>query len=109
MRKLIITITLACGIAVSGCSTLNPGTATFLGEVQALAAQACKFVPAISTIVAIFNAGIAVTVGGIATTICAALPPPASAQMQKLHRYGAGPAVTVSNVGTIPITGWRTP
>jgi hypothetical protein len=66
-------------------------------------------VPTIATILSLFNAGIATTVGGLATAICASVPPPASAKFSALPRYGAGPAVTTGNIGTIPINGWRTP
>ena len=111
IRQRIFGLVTATAVAFSatGCSTLNPGTATFLGEIQAFTAQACKFVPTIATIVAIFNAGIATGVGGIATAICASLPPPTSAQFHNLHKYGLSPVPShASDIGNLPINGWRT-
>lgn len=113
MRKALTIGLLASYLMVSGCATLNQQTANFLAQVQSFTAQACKFIPTIDTILAIFNAGIATTVGTIATTVCAAVPPVATVRYRALPRAGTGaPAMAVgsvrSQIGNVVINGWRT-
>jgi outer membrane lipoprotein SlyB len=107
--RLILAAPLAAALSLGGCSTLNTQTANFLGEVQAFAAQAFKFVPDIATILALYNAGIGTSVGAIGTAVCALVPPPASARYKALapHQAGVVPS-TIGTIGNVVISGWRT-
>jgi hypothetical protein len=105
MRKTFLAVIVAASLA--GCTTTQ--VTDFIGQVQADAAIACKFVPTVATILAFFNAGVGATVGSVTAAICAAIPPPASARYLALPRYKTGgvPAI-VGSVGQIPVIGWRT-
>jgi hypothetical protein len=103
LKRMVLIATLALG----GCTTAQ--VTSFIGQVQADAAIACKFVPTVATILAFFNAGIGATVATVTAAICAAVPQPSSSKWLALPRYGAGgPPVYTGNVGNIPIIGWRT-
>jgi hypothetical protein len=109
MRKFLLSIVVATTVTLGGCGTTQvQQIETFIGQVQADAALVCKFVPEVSTIIALVNSGIGQVVGAVVQAVCNAIPPPASAQFRALHFRGLGPAVTVSTVGNIPISGWRT-
>lgn len=119
MKKILGLVT-AAALALAGCTnssgtntvptTLDTLTTTFLADVQAAAADACKVVPTIASIASIFNAGIGTTVASIASAVCAVSPAPASARFGALPTAGSGGAAAV--LGTIPstniqVTGWK--
>lgn len=98
---------LIAALTLGGCTTAQ--VTSFIGQVQADAAIACKFIPTVATILAFFNAGIGATVASVTAAICSAVPPPASAKFKSLPLRSAGgvPGVT-GIVNSIPIVGWRT-
>lgn len=114
MRRLFISSVTAAAIVLGGCSTTQ--VTDFLGQVQAAAAVACKFVPTIDTILSIAAAlgfapatAAAGAVTAVSSAICSQVPPPASAAYGRLPLKGVGPAVSVGKVGGVAVNGWRTP
>lgn len=112
MRKFLLAATVACGVTVGGCSTVQ--VTDFLAQVQASTAQACLFVPTIETILAVAQAlGIPAVgivgsaIGTVANAICQQVPPPASARYKALLPRGTGPAKTVGSVNGVVVNGWR--
>ena len=106
MRKMLLSLALAGGIALAGCSTTQVQQAeTFIGQVQADAALVCKFVPDVTTILSIVNSGIGQVVGAVVQAICNAVPPTASARYKALPRAGGGGNAVQVSPG---ISGWRT-
>jgi hypothetical protein len=107
IRRKILGVLTAGAVAISttGCSTTQiQNIETFIGQVQADAAQVCKFVPTVATIISLVNAGIGQVVGAVVMAICNSVPPPTSAQYRALPlRSGGGPPVTVAP----GIAGWR--
>lgn len=110
MRKLFIMAVAALGIGLSACTTTQTTQIeNLIALVQAGAAQSCKFIPEVGTIIGIFNATVGATVTGIVSAICATVPPPSSGRYKALPRYAAGlNSVQTGNVGIVPVTGWRT-
>lgn len=105
MRKMLLIITMFVGLA--GCTTTQ--ITSFIGQVQADAAIACKFIPTVATILAFFNASIGATVSSVTAAICSAVPPPASAKYQALPHYRTtGIPAVAGTVTNIPVIGWRT-
>ena len=104
MKKTLIVSLLSLWLV--GCSTTQiQSIETFIGQVQADAAQVCKFVPTVATIISLVNAGIGQVVGAVVMAVCNSVPPPASAQYRALPlRSSGGLAVTVAP----GIAGWRT-
>lgn len=105
MRKLMMSATTAIFLVVAGCSTTQvQQIETFIGQVQAATAQACKFVPTVNTIITMVNSGIGQVVGVVTAAICNAIPPPASARFKALPLVNNGAPVTIAP----NISGWRT-
>lgn len=119
MRKSLIATALAGSLALAGCGTtttntlptsLDTLTTTFIADAQAAAADACKVIPTVASIVSIFNAGIGTTIAGVTAAVCSVAPPPASARFGALPTAGTGSAaVVLGNIPstTIQVTGWK--
>jgi hypothetical protein len=100
MRKIILTVTVACSLA--SCATSTTTTAVTVADVENAAVAACNFLPDAATITNILTASpVAATAEGIAAIICSAVAaPPASG----VKRRATAPTVVV-NGETIPVTG----
>lgn len=87
MKKIIIAMALASGLALAGCATPGPGPApapvvtdSQITAIQQYAVQVCGYLPAVQTvaeIVATFTGGGALVglVGNVANAICNAVKP----------------------------------
>lgn len=76
MKKLALVLCLGlAGCAGSGSGSTPISSGDILAkakQVQAYAVTACKFEPYISSVIALFNAGIGATVGAVGDAICQA-------------------------------------
>ncbi len=84
--KFLAILTLSGFMLLGGCASLGTpeGRDAFIKQVQAIAAQACGFVPLAQTITAILTAGQFTEAFTIANAICSAVtaPPPPGATRQ---------------------------
>ena len=112
-RKASIALSLGAALLLSSCAGLNPtsvGTITsaFIKEVDAVVLTICKAVPEVTAIVSLVNAGIGLSVGGVATAFCqsfaTAVPAPAPAARRFGRRFGGS---TSSYMCAGSICGWR--
>ncbi len=105
MRKTVMAIAMC--LSLMGCTTTQ--ITDFIGQVQADAAIACRFIPTVATVLAFFNVGIGATVASVTAAICAGVPQPSSAKYQALPHYRTSSIPAVSGtVNNIPVIGWRT-
>lgn len=113
MRKLMLGAALASAVALTSCTTaqlnrLDQLTSQFIAEVQAGAAAACKVIPTVAAITAIFNANASATVASVEAAICAVAPKPSSARFKALPSdTKSAPGVIGTTGDGIIVTGWR--
>jgi len=100
MKKLLIIPALA--LALVGCNaTTQSNIAAIIASVQTTAVDACKFLPAATTIAAIVTANQSATAAQIASVICGAVNGQTSTPTA-----GAGPMYVTVNGTQIAVTGY---
>jgi hypothetical protein len=104
MKKLFTAGALAGSLLLANCSTLSTVTPTsvsaevtaILTSVDRYVATACSAIPELTSLIALANAGVAVSVTALGGAFCSAFQsavpatPPASARKRLGRKFGAG-------------------
>jgi hypothetical protein len=105
-RKFLVPLLVAGAVSLGSCQTLTPADVSgLLSQVSAITSTVCRAVPTAAALVALINAGIGATAGGLATAFCQAFQTATPAKAAR--RFGAPLHARATYACAGRICGWR--